>query len=99
MPEGFYSLLNEVSNLVDGNDQRADALLQAIFELARQGYLDVGQSNNKQRFFRWCDSCLKKLEARVDPAWSSYLKELDRVTYLDPLPSHWDEIKPRLASA
>jgi hypothetical protein len=97
IPEAeLNKLMTRVSGLVGAKGcdiDLVDAVLHAIFELSRQGYLEAW--NTPLNFFNWCRDFQTRYHQSIGRAWSSYRKELERVTYLDPLPSHWDNVRPK----
>jgi hypothetical protein len=97
---------DSVRRLQDISDPTiGQALLNATFELSRQGYLEAypfgarTTSADRRHFMpEPTRGLFKKIHANFrnlhDHAWSLYEKEIKNVTCLDIIPRDWDDIKP-----
>jgi hypothetical protein len=83
-----------------------DEVLQAVLELARQGFLNephLGEARDEEEreggnIPNQLQTVLRNLwfenEARWNSVWTAYRRDLESVTYLDLLPGCWEEIMP-----
>ena len=79
----------------DHRNALEDAILHAIFELARQGFLDSTSRDTTSKFREWCIGKVNR-STRREEVWREYRdNELGAVTHLDLLPENWDDIKPK----
>jgi hypothetical protein len=109
LPNGrLVQLLDQVDHQLHAAGERSALLyhvLQAIFELSRQGFLDPRRAGlapdrvtDCQAFLRWCWEKLN--ETTVGSAWRSYREGLREVTHpLDLLPREdgWEDVRGALA--
>ena len=74
------------------------AVLQAIFELARQGFLDTWSESVTEEFRIWCKKRKDTLGRHIEEAWRLYWEELKYHTHLDLLPRRehgWKDVFPK----
>ena len=100
--ERFYSLFEAVCRLCCPCVARE--ILKAIFELARQGFLDLPVRKRpigarERRFVpEPIRSLMRNFESKflieIEATWEAYRKDLESVSCLDVLPSDWKEIRP-----
>ena len=76
------------------SDRTAGFALQAIFELAREGYLAEGWPDTSTEFNVWCKEQDANYSSIRPEAWKRYSEELKMVTHLDLVPEEWEEIRP-----
>jgi hypothetical protein len=95
-------ITGEIDKLLDAkgcrDEDMAEAVLQAIFELARQGFLDKWSGGIVGGFDLWCQEKMNALHAYLDEAWLPYWTELEDLTHLDLLPRKekgWMDVLPR----
>jgi hypothetical protein len=91
--EHLMSTPNNKSNIIKQD------VLQAIFELARHGFLESwSEGSVKTDFPGWCLSMLKAHSNHIISSWTQYRSELQAYTHLDLLPrsgtNGWKDVIP-----
>ncbi|HJQ69151.1 MAG TPA: hypothetical protein VKA70_09275 [Blastocatellia bacterium] len=96
-------IAEKIDWMIERNGNRRESisnLLQAIFELGRQGFLDDWSENTTEPFRDWCKRKLHENKRYIEAAWDRYWDELDKVTltHLDLLPRQekgWNDVLPK----
>jgi len=97
--DGCFAIIEaHVTTLCD-RPELCEAVLQAVFELGRQGFLEQWSEGPTPVFREWCRARVRSApDERMISAWKAYREELERVSYSsDLLPSPetgWRDVLP-----
>ena len=91
----FHTLLERIAEAATENQNGLRfAVLSAIFELHRQGYLRPYSIHNTKEFSRWCRLQLSSFRDDAKAAWGCYVRDLALLTHpLDFQPSEADDLR------
>ena len=99
LPE-ITAKIDELLASKDRGVEISAAVVQAICELSRQGFLELWSDNITDAFRQWCEVKMTIFDslAIVDHAWLAYYAELENATHLDLLPEAkdgWRNVLPK----
>jgi len=94
----YQRIIDKILELVKDDVISISPILEAIFELGRQEYLEKWNKNTDDDFREQCKKIILKYLNAIENTWKTYWREIARVTYsLDLKPREingWQDVLP-----